>query len=76
MSPEVIPEDYSRRTETVGGYPVAITSYRLGSTYYAKAEIDLPGAGARLATAKNASREAAEKQVLDTARRLIEKKTG
>ena len=75
MTPELIPEEYSRRTETVGTYPIAITSYRLGPTYYAKAEIDLPGAGARLAAAEGTSREAAEDKVLAEARRLIEKKT-
>lgn len=75
MSPVLIPGDNSRRTETVAGYPVAITSYRLGSTYYAKAEIDLPGAGARLAAAEDTTREAAEDKVLAVARRLIEKKT-
>ena len=75
MSPEWIPEDHSRRVETVAGYAVVITSYRLGSTYYAKAEIDLPGAGARLAAAEDLTREAAEDSVLAAARRLIEKKT-
>ena len=75
MSPELIPEDNSRRTETVAGYPVAITSYQLGSTYYAKAEIHLPGAGARLAAVEDITREAAEDKVLAVARRLLEKKT-
>lgn len=75
MSSQLIPEDNSCRTETVAGYPVAITSYRLGSTYYAKAEIHLPGAGARLAAAEDITREAAEDKVLAVARRLIEKKT-
>lgn len=74
MSSELIPEDNSRRTETVAGYPVAITSYRLGSAYYAKAEIHLPGAGARLAAAEDITREATEDKVLAEARRLIEKK--
>ena len=75
MSPELIPEDNSRRTESVAGFPVAITTYRLGSTYYAKAEIDLPGAGARLAAAEANTRAAAEDKVLAEARRLIEKKS-
>ncbi len=71
----MIPEDNSCRTETVDGYPVAITSCRLGSTYYAKAENSSSGAGARLATAEDITREAAEDKVLAVARRLIEKKT-
>lgn len=75
MTNQLIPEDLSRRIETVGGYPIAISSYRLGTTYYAKAEIDLPGAGARIAAAEDTTREAAEGKVLAEARRLIEKKT-
>jgi hypothetical protein len=75
MSPELIPEDNSCRTKTVADYPVGITSYRLVSTYYPKAEIHLPGAGARLATAEDITREAAEDELLGVARRLIEKKT-
>lgn len=73
MAAEFVPEDYSRRTETVGGYTVAITCYRLGSVYYAKAEIDIPGAGARIASVEENAREAAEQKVLAEARRLIEK---
>ncbi|MFQ5926044.1 MAG: hypothetical protein ACE5MH_01270 [Terriglobia bacterium] len=75
MVPELIPEDSSQRTESIGGYPIAITSYRLGSTYYAKAEIHLPGAGARIAAAEDTTREAAEGKVLAKVRRLLEKKS-
>lgn len=75
MTKDLIPEDHSRRIETVGGYPIAISSYRLGTSYYAKAEVDLPGAGARIAAAEDATREAAEGKVMGEARRLIEKKT-
>lgn len=75
MSPELIPEDQSRRSETVAGYPIAITSYRLGSAYYAKAEVSLPGAGARIAQAEDITREAAERKVLAEVRRLLEKKS-
>jgi len=46
VAKELIPEDQSRRIETVGSYPIAISSYRLGATYYAKAEIHIHGAGA------------------------------
>ena len=49
--------------------------FRSGSTYYAKAEIHLPGAGARLATAEGTTREAAEEKVLAEVRRRLEKKT-
>ena len=74
MPKELIPEEHSRRIETVGGYPIAITSYRLGTTYYAKAEVHLPGAGARIAAADDITRVPAEDKVLAEARRLIEKK--
>ena len=75
MSPELIPEDNSCRTKTVADYSVGITSYRLGSTYYPKAEIHLPGADACLAAAEDITREAAEDKLLGVARGLIEKKT-
>ncbi|HKZ53563.1 MAG TPA: hypothetical protein VJ085_09840 [Candidatus Acidoferrales bacterium] len=74
MAAELVPEDYSRRTEPVGDYTVAIISYRLGSVYHAKAEIHIPGAGARLAAAQDSDRNVAEEKVLAEARRLIEKK--
>jgi hypothetical protein len=74
MNPEFVPEDSSRHVETIAGYPVAISSYRLGATYYAKAEIDVVGAGGRIAAAEDPTREAAEAKVLAEARRLIEKK--
>lgn len=70
---DLIPEEYTRRTETVGGYTVAITCYRLGGVYHAKAEISIPGAGARIASAEESARDAAEKKVLAEARHLIEK---
>ncbi len=73
MSAESKPEEYSKRSEKVGGYNVAITSYRIGQTFYAKAEIDLPGAGARIAQAQESTRDAAEQKALADARRLIEK---
>lgn len=75
MAAELVAEEFSHRVETVGGYPVAITSYRLGAIYYAKAEIALVGAGARIAAAEDIAREAAESKVLAEARRLIEKKS-
>lgn len=74
MPTEMVPEEYGKRTETIAGYPVAITSYRLGTTYYAKAEIALVGAGARIAAAEATTRAAAEEKVLAEARSLIEKR--
>jgi len=74
MPAESTAEEYAKRSESVGGYKVAITSYRIGQTFYAKAEIDLPGAGARIAQAQESTRDAAEQKALADARRLIEKK--
>jgi len=74
MATQIMAEDQSRRVETIGGNPIAVSSYRLGSTYYAKAEIDVPGAGARIAQAEDSTREAAESKVLADVRRIIEKK--
>jgi len=75
MSPELIPDGDSCRTETVPRFPLAFTSYRLDSTYCAKAEFHLPGAGARRVAAGDIRREAAEDKVLPVARCLTEKKT-
>ena len=71
MAGELVPEEYSKRTETVGDYPVTITSYRLGNTYNAKAEVPMPGAGARIASTEQNTRAAAEEKVLAEARRLL-----
>ncbi len=71
--PEVVPEEYSSRIETVGGYSVAITSYRLGTRWFGKAEIKIPGAGARIADSEATTKAAAEGAVLSEARRLIER---
>ncbi len=58
------PQEYSRRVEEIGGQPIAVTSYKLGSEFYAKAEIALMGAGARIAEATGATREEAEDKLL------------
>ena len=75
VAKELIPEDQSRRIETVGGYLIAISSYRLDATYDAKAEIHIPGPGARIAAAEGTTAAATEDEVLVEARRLIEKNT-
>ncbi len=58
------PTEYSRRVEEIGGQPIAITTYRLGDEFYAKAEIALMGAGAKIAEATEATREGAEAKLL------------
>ena len=74
MSTNLIAEEQSQHMETVAGSPIAISSYRLGETYYAKAEIDQPGAKARIAVAQGFSRGEAESQVLAEVRRSLEKR--
>jgi hypothetical protein len=59
------PQDYEKKTETINGRNIAFISYKLGDQYYCKAEIDIPGAGARLTSAKGEDRAAIEKDVRD-----------
>ena len=61
---EFRPEEMTSRVEQINGRPIRISSYKLGRTYHCKAEIDLPGAGARIAEASNPSRETAVSRVL------------
>ena len=72
MTIVTLPEQYSVRTETVSGYKVLISSYRLWDTYYAKAEMALPEIRAWFARAEGATQSAAEEKVLDEARRALE----
>ncbi len=66
-------EGYVRRSETIAGYSIAFTSYKIGAIYYAKAEIDMPGAGGRIAHASGATREEAEAQLRERVRRALTK---
>ncbi len=61
---EFRPEEMTSRVEQINGRPIRISSYKLGRTHHCKAEIDLPGAGARIAEASDPSRETAESKVL------------
>lgn len=74
MPAQVVPEEYAEHIELIAGYPVAITSYRLGAAYYAKAAIALFGTGGRIAATDGASRAEAEERVREEARRAIERK--
>jgi len=62
-------ESFSERRIQVDGWPVNVSSYRLGGKWHAKADNVSPGAG--LARAEAETREAAEQQVLDRARELL-----
>ena len=74
MSANLVAEDAARRVEQVAGSPIAISSHRLGNVYYAKAEIDQPGAKARIAQAEGPTREDAEAKVMAEVQRIIQKR--
>ena len=62
-------EDYQEHKTEVAGWPVNISSYRLGDVYHAKADNVSPGAS--LARTTGATREEAEKKVLERAEQLL-----
>jgi hypothetical protein len=62
-------EDYSTRTLELEGWPVRLTSYRLGETYHCTADNVDPGAW--LARTEGATREEAENKALDRAKTLL-----
>ncbi len=63
------PEEYSERKLDINGWPVRVTSYRLGNEYIAT--VDNVSPGANLARRKGATREEAEAQVLERAREML-----
>jgi hypothetical protein len=64
-------EDYAERTLEVAGWPLRVTSYRIGETWYATADNVSPGAW--FARAEGTSRAAAEEKAVETARRRLER---
>jgi hypothetical protein len=58
-------EHYSERLLEVAGWPLRLISYRLGETFYCKADNVSPGA--QIAGATGASREEAESKALEKA---------
>jgi hypothetical protein len=62
-------EEYQERKLEVAGWPVNLTSYRLGNVFHAKADNVSPGAS--LARTTGATREEAEKKALDRAEQLL-----
>ncbi|MFB3917819.1 MAG: hypothetical protein ACE14M_13890 [Terriglobales bacterium] len=63
------PEDYEERRVEVEGWEVNLTSYRLGDVYHCKADNVSPGAWLARTTAS--TREEAERQALEKARRML-----
>jgi len=62
-------EDYLRRREQIGTWPVNIVSYRLGDRFYCK--VDNVEPGATVARAEASSRKEAEEKALEDARRRL-----
>lgn len=64
-------ENYQERTLELSGWPVRITSYKLGDLYVCEADNVSPGA--RLARFTAATAEEAEKQTLSKAAHMLGK---
>jgi hypothetical protein len=62
-------EEYQERRVEVAGWPVNLTSYRLGKVFHCKADNVSPGAA--LARSTGATREEAEKKALERAEQLL-----
>ena len=62
-------EEYSRRQQEVGGWPVTIETYRLGDVFHCT--ISNVDPGARFARAEGSTREAAESAALEKAARYL-----
>ncbi len=63
------PEDYSERELELAGWPVKVTSYKLGEKYLAIADNVSPGAN--IARAKGATKAEAEQGVIDKAEKRL-----
>ncbi len=63
------PEEHATRTLEVEGWPVRLTSYKLGDVYHCTADNVDPGAW--IARTQGATREEAEQKALDRARQLL-----
>ena len=64
-------EEFQERKLEVAGWPVNLTSYRLGAEWHCKADNVSPGAG--LCRATGATREEAEEKALKRAEELLSK---
>ncbi len=64
-------EDYSERELEVAGWPVRLTSYKLGDTYHCKADNVSPGAA--IARTTGSTRQEAEEAALAKARQRLER---
>jgi hypothetical protein len=62
-------EEYQERRVEILGWPVNLTSYRLGDVFHCKADNVSPGAA--LARTTGATREEAEKHALERSQQLL-----
>jgi len=62
-------EEYQERKLEISGWPVNLTSYRLGTEWHSKADNVSPGAA--LARTTGATREEAEEKALRRAEELL-----
>jgi hypothetical protein len=74
MKTVTLPEQYSEKIETIAGYPIRVTSYRLWDTFYAKAEVALDGMGGWFARAEGNTQVGAEASVIAEAGWLLAKR--
>ena len=63
------PQDYVERRIEIVGWPVNLTSYKLGNLFYCK--VDNVSPGAWLARSNAPTREEAEQKALDKAKQLL-----
>ena len=63
------PEEHTRRQEELAGWPVVVETYKLGAVYYCT--ISNVDPGARFARADGPTREEAETQALEKARKYL-----
>ena len=62
-------EEFQERKVEIRGWPVNLTSYRLGEVYHCKADNVSPGAA--LARTTGATRKEAEKKAMERAEQLL-----
>ena len=65
------PEEYSERKTQLAGWPITITTYRLGTTYHTT--IDNTDPGAWVVKAQGVSKTEAESKAMQEAQVLLEK---
>jgi hypothetical protein len=67
------PEEYLERQVEVDGWPVRLTSYRLGEQFHCTADNVSPGGN--LTRAKGPTREDAESKALDEVKEMLKRTT-